>query len=164
MGKRVLPTVQVLSEWQKHERRVVEVDWETPRNKNTGAQDHQKGCRGEEWSVQLTESAKGQLSESAGVADVHDAFSWCWDFNRRRCRMDGSWPKLIPGGCPYIGVFLSTVTHTPMSHDSWLEVSHSVKSIRRLIWVNCTTYLKPIITHKTSHVSEVDHMRETHDS
>jgi len=69
MGERALPTVQVLSEVQRHERRGVEVDRETPRNKNTGAQDHQKGIRGEERRVQLT--------ESAGVVDVDDDFSWC---------------------------------------------------------------------------------------
>ena len=55
----------------------MEVDRETPRNKNTGAQDHQKGIRGEEWSVQLTESAKEQLTEIAGVVDVDDDLSWC---------------------------------------------------------------------------------------
>ena len=77
MGERVLPTVQVLSEVRRHERRGMEVDRETPRNKNTCAQDHQKGIRGEEWRVQLTESAKGQLTESAGVLDVDDDFSWC---------------------------------------------------------------------------------------
>ena len=27
--------------------------------------------------VQLTDSAKGQLTESAGVVDVDDDFSWC---------------------------------------------------------------------------------------
>ena len=43
------------------------MDRETPRNKNTGAQDHQKGIRGEEWRVQLTESAKGQLTVMAVV-------------------------------------------------------------------------------------------------
>ena len=77
MGERALPTVQVLSEVQRHERRGVEVGRETPRNKSTGAQDHQKGIRGEEWRVQLTESAKAQLTESAGVVDVADDFSWC---------------------------------------------------------------------------------------
>ena len=77
MGERVLPTVQVLSEVRRHERRRVEVDRETPRNKNTGVQDNQKGIRGEEWRVQLTESAKVQLTESAGVVDVDDDFSWC---------------------------------------------------------------------------------------
>ena len=77
MGERVLPTVQVLSEVRRHERRGMEVDRETPRNKNTGAQDHQKGIRGEESRVQLTGSAKGQLTESEGVVDVDDDFSWC---------------------------------------------------------------------------------------
>ena len=77
MGERVLPTVQVLSEVRRHERRGVEVDRETPRNQNTGVQDHQKGIRGEEWRVQLTESAKRQLTESAGEVDVDDDFSWC---------------------------------------------------------------------------------------
>ena len=77
MGERVLPTVQVLSEMRRHERRAVEVDRETPRNKNTGAQDHQKGIRGEEWRVQLTESAKGQLTESAWWWVGDDEFSWC---------------------------------------------------------------------------------------
>ena len=48
-----------------------------PRNKNMGVQDHQKGIRGEEWRVQLTESAKGQLTESAGVVDVDNDFPWC---------------------------------------------------------------------------------------
>ena len=66
-----------LSEMLRQERRGVEVDRETPRNKSTGAQDHQKGIRGEEWRVQLTESGKGQLTESAGVVDVDDDFSWC---------------------------------------------------------------------------------------
>ena len=75
MGERALPTVQVLSEVRRHERRGVEVDRETPRNKKTGAQDYQKGIRGEEWRVQLTESANGQLTESAGVVDVDDDFS-----------------------------------------------------------------------------------------
>ena len=55
----------------------MEVGRETPRNKNTGVQDHQKGIRGEERRVQLTESAKRQLTESAGVVDVDDDFSWC---------------------------------------------------------------------------------------
>ena len=77
MGERVLPTVQVLSEVQRHKRRGMEVGRETPRNKNTGVQDHQKGIRGEEWRVQLTESAKGQLTESAVVVGVDDDFSWC---------------------------------------------------------------------------------------
>ena len=77
MGERALPTVQVLSEARRHERRGVEVDRETPRNQDTGVQDHQKGIRGEERRVQLTESAKGQLTESAGVVDVDDDFSWC---------------------------------------------------------------------------------------
>ena len=77
MGERALPTVQVLSEMRRHERRGVEVDRETPRNKNTGVQDHQKAIRGEEWRVQLTESATGQLTESAGVVDVDDNISWC---------------------------------------------------------------------------------------
>ena len=77
MGERLLPTVQVLSEVRRQERKGVEVDRETPRNKNTGAQDHQKGVRGEEWRMQLTESAKGQLTESAGLVDVDDDFSWC---------------------------------------------------------------------------------------
>ena len=90
MGERALPTVQVLSEVRRDERSGVEVDRVTPRNKSTGAQDHQKGIRGEEWRVQLMESAKGQLTESAGVVDVDDDFSWCWNFNRRRCRRDGS--------------------------------------------------------------------------
>ena len=27
-------------------------------------------------------------------------------------------PKLMPGGCPYIGVLPSTVTHTSASHNS----------------------------------------------
>ena len=77
MGERALPTVQVLSEVQRHNRKGVEVGQETPRNKNTGAQDHQKGIRGEEWRVQLMESVKGQLAESVGVVDVDDDFSWC---------------------------------------------------------------------------------------
>ena len=77
MGERVLPTVQVLSEVRRHERRGMEVGRETPRNKNTGVQDHQKGIRGEEWRVQLTESAKGQPTESAGVVGVDDDISWC---------------------------------------------------------------------------------------
>ena len=77
MGNRVLPTVQVLSEVQRHERRGLEVDRETPRNKNTGVQDHQKGKRGEERRVQLTESTKGQPTESAGVVDVDYHLSWC---------------------------------------------------------------------------------------
>ena len=77
MGEGVLPTVQVLSEMRRHERRGMEVDRETPRNKNTRVQDHQKGIRGEEWRVQLTESAKRQLTESAGEVDVDDDFSWC---------------------------------------------------------------------------------------
>ena len=50
---------------------------ETPRNENTGVQDHQKGIRGEEWTVQLMESARGQLTESAGMEDVDDDLSWC---------------------------------------------------------------------------------------
>ena len=77
MGERVLPTVQVLSEVQRHELRGVEVDRETPRNKNMVAQDHQEGIRGEERRVQLTESAKGQLTESAGMEDIDDDVSWC---------------------------------------------------------------------------------------
>ena len=31
-----------------------------------------------------------QRTESAGVVDGDDEFSWCWDFNRRVCRGDGS--------------------------------------------------------------------------
>ena len=54
----------------------MEVDRETPRNENTGAQDHQKGIRVEESRVQLTEE-KGQLTESACVVDVDDDLSWC---------------------------------------------------------------------------------------
>ena len=77
MGERALPTVQVLSEVQRHEQKRREVGRETPRNKNTGAQNHQKGIRGEEWRVQLTASAKGQFTESAGVVEVDDDFSWC---------------------------------------------------------------------------------------
>ena len=77
MGERVLPTVQVLSEVQRHERRGMEVGRETPRNENMGVQDHQKGIRGEEWRVQPTESPRGQLTESADVVDVDDDFSWC---------------------------------------------------------------------------------------
>ena len=69
--------MQVLGEVRRHERRGVGVDRKTPRNKNTGAQDHQKGIRGEEWRVQLTESANGQLTESTGVVGVDDDFSWC---------------------------------------------------------------------------------------
>ena len=42
---------------------------ETTRNKKTGVQDHQKGIREEEWRRQLT--------ESAGVVEVDDHFSWC---------------------------------------------------------------------------------------
>ena len=45
MGERGLPTVQVLSEVRRHEWRGMEVGRETPRNKNTGVQDHQKGMR-----------------------------------------------------------------------------------------------------------------------
>ena len=77
IGERALPTVQVLSEVRRHERRGVRVDRETSRNKNTGAQNHQKRIRGEEWRVQLTESAKGQLTKSADMVDVDDDFSWC---------------------------------------------------------------------------------------
>ena len=60
---------------RRPERKGEEVDLETPRNKNTGVQYHQKGIRGEEWRVQLTESAKRQLTESAGVVDVDDNIS-----------------------------------------------------------------------------------------
>ena len=77
MGERALPTVQVLREVRRHERRGVEVDRGTPRSKNTDVQDHQKGIRGEERRVQLTESAKRQLTESVGMVDVDDDFSWC---------------------------------------------------------------------------------------
>ena len=73
----MLPTVQVLSEVQRNERRRVEVDRKTPRNKNTGVQEHQKGIRGEEWRAQHTESAKVQHTESIGVVDVDHDFSWC---------------------------------------------------------------------------------------
>src|ERR1700761_5057562 len=89
MGERAMPTVQVLSEVRRHERRGVEEDRETPRNKNTGAQDHQKGIRGEEWRGQLTQSAGEQLTERAGVGVGDDDFSCVWDFNRRRCRKNG---------------------------------------------------------------------------
>ena len=34
-----------------------------------------------------------QLTESAGVVDVDDKFSWCCDFNRRVYKGDGSWPN-----------------------------------------------------------------------
>ena len=77
MGERAVPTVQVLSEVRRHKRKGVEVDRETPRNKNRGVQDHQKGIRGEERRVQLTESAKEQLTKSAGVVGVDDDFSLC---------------------------------------------------------------------------------------
>ena len=77
MGKKGLPTVQVLSEMQRNEQKRGEVGRETPRNKNTGAQEHQKGIGRGEWRVQLTESAKGQLTESAGVVDADGDFSCC---------------------------------------------------------------------------------------
>ena len=77
MDEKALLTVQVVSEVRRQEWWGAEVDQETPRNKDTGAQDHQKGIRGEEWRVQLMESAKGQLTESAGVVGVDDDFSWC---------------------------------------------------------------------------------------
>ena len=77
MGERALPNVQVSSEVRRHERSGMVVGRETPRNENTGVQDHQKGIRGEEWTVQLMESARGQLTESAGMEDVDDDLSWC---------------------------------------------------------------------------------------
>ena len=57
MGERVLPTVQALSEEQKASAEVGEVDRETPRNKDLKAQEYDQGIRGEEWMVQLTETA-----------------------------------------------------------------------------------------------------------
>ena len=77
MGERALRTVQVLSKGRRHERRGVEEGRETTRNKNTGAHVHPNGIRGEEWRVQLTKRAKGQLTESAGMVEVHDDISWC---------------------------------------------------------------------------------------
>ena len=90
MGERALPTGQVLSKVGEHKRRGVEVDRETPRSKDTDVQDHQKGIRGEKWRMKLTESVKGQLTESAGRVDVDDNFSWYRDFNRGSWREDGS--------------------------------------------------------------------------
>ena len=77
MGERALLTGQVLREVQRHEQERGGVDRETLRNKSTSAHDHQEGIRGEEWRVHLMESARGQLTESAGVVDVEDDFSWC---------------------------------------------------------------------------------------
>ena len=57
MGKRVLPTVQALSEKKNASWTGGEVDRETPRNKDAKAQEHDQAVRGEEWMVQLTESA-----------------------------------------------------------------------------------------------------------
>ena len=49
---------------------------ETPRNKDDKAQEHDQGIRDGGSVVQLTESAKGQLTESAGWMGDDD-FSWC---------------------------------------------------------------------------------------
>ena len=57
MGERVLPTTQALSEEQNASGEGGEVDRETPRNKDVKAKEHDQGIRGEEWMVQLTESA-----------------------------------------------------------------------------------------------------------
>jgi len=60
----------------------------TARNKYARVHGHDKeskagggGCSSQRVQVRLT--------ESAGV-DVDDKFSWCCDFNRRRCSGDGS--------------------------------------------------------------------------
>ena len=57
MGERVLPTVQALSEEQNTSGEGGEVAQETPGNKDAKAQEHDQGIRGEEWMVQVTESA-----------------------------------------------------------------------------------------------------------
>ena len=57
MGARVFPTVQALSEEQNPSGEGGEVDRETARNKDAKAEEHDQGIRGEEWMVQLTESA-----------------------------------------------------------------------------------------------------------
>ena len=77
MGDSVLPTVQVLSEVRRPKWGAVQVDQETTRNKNTDVENDQKGIRDERWRVPLTKSWKGQLTESAGVVDVENYFSWC---------------------------------------------------------------------------------------
>ena len=53
----MLPTVQALSEERNASGEWEEVDRETPRNKDAKAQEHHQVIRGEEWMVQLTESA-----------------------------------------------------------------------------------------------------------
>ena len=69
MGKRVLPTMQALSEEQNASGEGGEVDRQTPRNKDVKAKEYDQGIRGEEWMVQLTESAGWWMGD--------DEFSWC---------------------------------------------------------------------------------------
>ena len=57
MGERGLPTVQALSKEQNASGEGGEVDRETPRHKEVKAQEHDQGIKGEEWMVQLKESA-----------------------------------------------------------------------------------------------------------
>jgi len=47
-----------------------------------------------------------QLTESAGVVDVDDEFSWCQDFNRGRCRGD---EELHCTFCIFIFIFILVV-------------------------------------------------------
>ena len=63
-------------------KRPLETGMPGPKNMIREVRHEEEGAAHGEYLVQLT--------ESAGVVDVDDEFSWSWDFNRRVCRGDGS--------------------------------------------------------------------------
>ena len=67
-GDRALPTVLALSEEQTASGESGEVARETSRKMDGKAQEHDRGMRGEEWVLQLTDSASAAHRES-GVVD-----------------------------------------------------------------------------------------------
>ena len=67
MGERVLPIVQALSEERNASGEAGEGDRETSRSKDGKVQEHDQGIRGEEWMVQLTESASAAHGECGVV-------------------------------------------------------------------------------------------------
>jgi len=88
----------------------------TPRNKDARAQGHDKGSKTEVGGCSSLR-VRVQLTEGAGL-DVDDEFSWCWNFNRRVCKGDGSCPKShIPKVPLYRGSSLNL-------NPGWLVLSH----------------------------------------
>jgi len=65
----------------------------TPRNKDARAQGDDKGSKAGGGGGCSSRRVRVQHTESAGVVDIGDEFSWCCDFNRRVSRGDGLWPK-----------------------------------------------------------------------